>query len=352
MNLWIIFLTGLTTGGLSCLAMQGGLLAGVIANQKEAEIKKYDEKVLNSSARNIDWVPVILFLLAKIIVHTAFGFLLGWFGSKIELSLTTRLLFQIFAALFMLATAANLLNLHPIFRYLVFQPPKFVRNLIKDSSKSEAFFTPIVLGMLTIFIPCGVTQAMEVLAITSGRPMLGALIMFSFVMGTFPLFALIGVATAKLSETFKKSFLKVAAFSLIFMGLSSFNGVLTVIDSPITFRNLSQPIVYFFSEERFSSSQNDSLIVVKDGVQEVLIKVVNNGYLPNRVKVKAGTPVVLTLYTENSYSCANFFVFNEFNINMQLSPNDRQSAVFTPNKKGTYLFSCSMGMYTGTLEVI
>ena len=37
MNLLIIFLTGLTTGGLSCLAMQGGLLAGVIANQKEQE---------------------------------------------------------------------------------------------------------------------------------------------------------------------------------------------------------------------------------------------------------------------------------------------------------------------------
>ena len=37
MSLWIIFLTGLTTGGLSCLAMQGGLLASVIANQKDQE---------------------------------------------------------------------------------------------------------------------------------------------------------------------------------------------------------------------------------------------------------------------------------------------------------------------------
>jgi len=37
MNLWIIFLTGLTTGGLSCLAVQGGLLTSIIANQKEGE---------------------------------------------------------------------------------------------------------------------------------------------------------------------------------------------------------------------------------------------------------------------------------------------------------------------------
>ena len=34
MNLWVAFITGLTTGGVSCAAMQGGLLAGLIANQK------------------------------------------------------------------------------------------------------------------------------------------------------------------------------------------------------------------------------------------------------------------------------------------------------------------------------
>ena len=31
MNLWVIFITGLTVGGLTCLAVQGGLLASVIA---------------------------------------------------------------------------------------------------------------------------------------------------------------------------------------------------------------------------------------------------------------------------------------------------------------------------------
>ena len=48
MNLLLIFLTGLTTGGLSCLAMQGGLLAGVIANQKEQE---HEDLVSNKEKR-------------------------------------------------------------------------------------------------------------------------------------------------------------------------------------------------------------------------------------------------------------------------------------------------------------
>ena len=42
MNLWIIFLTGLTTGGLACLAVQGGLLTSIIANQKDQEIDELE----------------------------------------------------------------------------------------------------------------------------------------------------------------------------------------------------------------------------------------------------------------------------------------------------------------------
>ena len=47
MNLWIIFLTGLTTGGLACLAVQGGLLTSVIANQKEQELEALAEAAKN-----------------------------------------------------------------------------------------------------------------------------------------------------------------------------------------------------------------------------------------------------------------------------------------------------------------
>ena len=33
MNLWAVFLTGLTVGGLSCMAVQGGFLASVISTR-------------------------------------------------------------------------------------------------------------------------------------------------------------------------------------------------------------------------------------------------------------------------------------------------------------------------------
>lgn len=370
MNLFIIFITGLTSGGLSCLAMQGGLLASIIANQKEQEharlaSQKKEKKSKQKQAYlasiqdtsnftlksfdQLDWLPVGMFLLTKLISHTILGALLGLLGSVITLSLGFRLAMQVFTALFMFATAMNLLDVHPIFRYLAFTPPKFIQRYIRKSSKSDALFAPAILGLLTIFIPCGVTQAMEVVAINSGSAAYGAAVMFSFVLGTSPLFALLGVATAKLSEGWYQSFTKVAAYALVVMALYSINGVLLVMDSPITLQKMTRPITYFFSNERFTTN---TVSPMQDGAQQVTIGVFNQGYSPNFVKVKAGVPVQLTLTSKDTYSCALAFVFPEFKIKTFLNATDTQTFTFTPTKPGTYTYTCSMGMYTGTMEVI
>lgn len=362
MNLWAIFLTGLTTGGLSCLAMQGGLLASIIANQKEDEVTEVKpltkaerkQKKVQAKAESVDqldWMPVGLFLLTKIVAHTILGFFLGWLGSRIELSLSVRLFFQGLAAFFMLATAGNLLDLHPIFRYVVFQPPKFVQRMVRNSTKGKALFTPAVLGLMTILIPCGVTQAMEVLAITSRNAVLGALIMFFFIFGTSPLFAVLGVATAKLSEGYKKNFAKIAATILVLLAINSLNGVLVVLNSPITLDTFTRPVVYFFSDERFAKNATVSAPITS-GVQEVLIEVKDNGYQPNYLKVKSGIPVKLTLHSNKVYTCALSFVFKEFNIKTMLADTDTQSFTFTPTRPGKYPFTCSMGMYRGVMEVL
>lgn len=346
MNLWAIFLTGLTSGGLSCLAIQGGLLTGIIANQKEDELDTVND-------HKEDWLPVSLFLAAKLAAYVVLGFFLGWLGARLELSLTVRLIFQSLAALFMIATAFNLLEAHPIFRYVVFQPPRFFHRLVKNTSQGKALFTPALLGFLTVLIPCGVTQSMEVLAITSGNPIQGALIMAAFVIGTSPLFAVVGIATAKLSETFQARFMKVAALLILFLALSSLNGVLTVLDAPFTFAKITRPVAYFFSSDRFSRiADGTSIPTDAKGVQLALISVASNGYSPQRFTVKVGQPVQLTVQSRDAHSCATGFVFKAFNIKFQLGPNDTKVAQFTPTKKGEYTYTCSMGMYTGVMEVI
>jgi sulfite exporter TauE/SafE len=293
-----------------------------------------------------------MFLLAKLISHTLLGFLLGSLGSVITLSLGVRLTFQVFTALFMFATAMNLLDVHPIFRYLAFQPPRFIRKMVKNTSQSKALFAPFILGLMTIFIPCGVTQAMEVLAINTGNPIAGALIMLAFVLGTSPLFALLGIATAKLSETWNRQFSKVAAYALIGMMIYSLNGVLVVLNSPLTIQSMTRPIVYFFSNERFANKTQANFAPVENGVQKVGIEVFNQGYVPNYIRVKKGLPVELTVSSNDVYSCASAFIFKEFGIRAYLAPTDTKTFTFTPTIDGRFAFTCSMGMYSGVMEVI
>ena len=293
MNLFIIFLTGLTTGGLSCLAMQGGLLASVIANQKNHSKQ--------NKIKNLDWQPVVMFLATKLVAHAVLGFLLGALGSVITLSLGVRLGFQIFTAIFMFATAMNLLDAHPIFRHLAFQTPKFLQRLIKNTSKSQNLFAPAILGLMTIFVPCGVTQAMEVLAINSGNPLYGALIMLFFVLGTSPLFAILGIITTKLSDTWNKKFSKFAATILIIMAIYSLNGVLLVVNSPLTINKLISSITNSFSSNKNNQSTTTQS---KNNMQEITINITSRGYKPNYIKVKRGIPVKLTLQSNGVYSCS------------------------------------------------
>jgi sulfite exporter TauE/SafE len=354
MDLWLIFLTGLTTGGISCVAMQGGLLASVVANQKRKE--HHDNQELNQRTQGIlhrdNVMPVVMFLSAKLISHTILGFLLGALGSVLTLSFGVRITFQILAALFMLATALNLLNVHPIFRFVMFQPPKFMQRWVRSTSKANYFFAPATLGFFTIFIPCGVTQAMEVLAINSGSPVIGALTMFMFVLGTAPVFGLIGIVTAKLSGSMQIKFMKLAAILLIFMSLYGINGALQAMDAPISWQRIKLTLFDESNETVDYATLSDPSLMDTENVQRITIDVENSGYSPDRFKVQVGVPVELTVKTEDTYSCASAFTFKEFEIYELLDPTDSQTFTFTPQKKGKFVFACSMGMYTGVMEVI
>ena len=348
MNLWLIFLTGLTSGGVTCAAMQGGILASTIANQKK-------EKVVPRFGVD-DWGGVAAFLTTKLIAHIILGFFLGALGSAITLSLGMRLFFQGFAALFMFASAMNLLEVHPIFRFIAFTPPQFARKLIKNNSVTDRLFAPGLLGFLTILIPCGVTQAMEILAISSGSPIQGALIMGTFVLGTAPMFVLIGIATAKLSEVWRVYFLRSAAILLIAMALYSVNGILQVTDNPYSLQRLGPRIVKLLPPYDTSTPKTkaaDPNVRLMDGKQKVTLSVSNRGYSPKTFRVQKDIPVELTLETTGGvYSCATAFTFKAFNISEFLKPSDSKVKTFTPTKKGIYTFACSMGMYSGTMEVI
>jgi uncharacterized protein len=337
MELGIIFLTGLTIGGLTCLAVQGGLLASVIAAREKEEI---DDK------ENVNPLyPTIAFLVSKLVAYVLLGFLLGLFGSAISLTSEVQSIIQILAGIYMVIIALNLLDIHPIFRYAVIQPPRFLTRRIRNQSKSGAIFAPALLGVMTIFIPCGTTLAMEALAISSASPIKGALILGTFVLGTFPMFFGIGYLTAKLGEKFKFSFLRIAAILLVGLGIFSVYGGLVAIGVPISLNKIA-------NNDNSSGNMSVSYPKIVEGYQRTTINVLSGGYSPSAVILKEGVPTKLSLKTSDTYSCSIAFRIPSLRLGVNLKPTGEEVMDLPALKKGEYAFNCSMGMYQGVIRVL
>ncbi len=342
-NLLLILLTGLTTGGLSCVAVQGGLLASVLSPTEE----KYQEKLTNHS----QVLPVVSFLSAKLIAHTILGFLLGLIGSTVSLSPYLRGWFQVAIGVYLIGVALSLLKAHPIFRYFIITPPRFLARLIKDQSKSKSIFAPSLLGVMTIFIPCAVTQAMVVLALGVANPLYGAAIMFSFVLGTSPTFFVLGVLFSKLGEKFQSWFYKVAATVLVTMAIFSINGGISLVGSIYTIQNFIEAAKVSFSKTGLPQVA-DAVARDREGVQEVRIDVSSNGYSPQHITLKKSVPTRLILSTNGTGGCARAFTIPSLRLQKILPVTGTETLEFIPTKTGPLVFTCSMGMYTGTFNVI
>lgn len=341
MNLLTIFITGLITGGLTCMAVQGGLLASTLAQREE-------EKLRNGLKGGGNALPIISFLVAKLFAYTVLGFLLGSLGSVFQLSITLRVIMLIAASIFMLGTALNILEIHPIFRYFVIQPPKFLTRIVRKQSKSQDVFAPAVLGFLTIFIPCGTTQAMMALAIASGSALNGSLILFAFILGTSPVFFILGFFAAKLGDIFQQKFMKIAAFAIILLAIFNINNAIALSGSNLTLGNISKNIWCVFAVCESNASGITSEIN-----NNPTITIQSLGYNPNIISVKAGAQVKLKLVNTTGTSCVQAFTIPSLGIQKVVPPGTSDEVDFTaPSAPGQISFMCSMGMYRGVINVL
>ena len=93
-QIFVAFITGLTTGGLSCLAVQGGLLASSLEQQLEQQLDLQIEQEIAARRAHRSGkkrerllahprlaLPILLFLAAKLAAYTLLGLLLGALGS-------------------------------------------------------------------------------------------------------------------------------------------------------------------------------------------------------------------------------------------------------------------------------
>jgi sulfite exporter TauE/SafE len=338
-QLVIAFITGVTTGGLSCLAVQGGLLASSLAHQIEQNVVENSAK---TKPRMNTALPIMLFLIAKLITYTLLGVLLGWVGSYFTFNPLSRAALMIVIGVFMIGNALRMFNAHPIFRYFSIEPPKFITRYIRRTARGTDVFTPLFLGALTVFIPCGITQAMMATALASGSMLVGAALMFAFTLGTSPVFFLIAYLTTELGASLEKFFMRFVAVVLLILGFVTLDGGLNLMGSPLSFQNLSRRL--FQRDEPIVAAQP----FLSEG--EITVQVKNEGYFPAVLKAPAGAALTLNLVTQETYSCALAFLIPSMDYYQVLPSTGVTKVDIPPQQAGTELFyTCSMGMYTGQI---
>ena len=309
------------------MAVQGGLLASTIAQGTETREKKKREKG--------NALPIIIFLVSKVLAYTILGFLLGWFGSLLQLSLPIQILMQLVVVIFMIGTALNILEVHPVFRYFVIQPPKFLARLVRRQSKGTDIFAPGILGAFTIFIPCGTTQAMMALAIASGNPFVGASILFFFILGTAPLFFLLGYFATKLSTVQHGRFMRIAAFAILILAIFNLNNALSLTGKGI----LPNP--------------RSTIMNSNKATTEATINIEPAGYNPPSITLQSNSQVTLNIVNKGAYTCASAFTIPDLGIQKIVQPGSTERIQFkTPDSAAQIPFMCSMGMYRGVINVV
>lgn len=367
MNLAPIFVTGLFAGGVSCAAVQGGLLTGLITRQRAATAEPTAAPPRGAKGRirpdgtaksrsvqaeprrhwraqvGDDLAPIGGFLAGKLISHALIGALLGALGGAVELSVGLRTSLQIGAGVLIIVFGLAQLGV-PGFRGIVIEPPLSWMKIVRNRARSQAALAPALLGLASVLLPCGVTLSVETLALASGSAPAGAATMAVFVLGTGPLFAVLGYAARRAATAWRGRLAIVTGLAVLVMGLYTLNGGLELAGSPLAASRIAQTI-------GFSQAPADTTAAsTVDGRQTVVITATSSAYSPANVRVNAGVPTTLVVRSAGVQGCIRAFVIRD---EQKILPADGETRIdLGVLQPGRLDYACGMGMYTGTLTIV
>ena len=103
---------------------------------------------------------------------------------------------------------------------------------------------------------------------------------------------------------------------------------------------------YFFLAGR----QTAPAAAAAGGVQEVTITV-HGGYDPAEVRLKKGVPARLVFERQETSGCSEEVVLPDFGIRKFLPAFQKTTVELTPDRAGSFEFTCGMSMLRGRLVV-
>jgi len=208
MTLVSIFIMGLLSG-VHCIGMCGGIVSALaLSANTEA-----------GSKQNI--LIQVFYNLGRIGSYTIAGLIFGWIGAITTQSLASHSLhqyLQTFSGVILILMGLYLANwwrvltkLEQAGGYLWRLIEPFARRLIPIKNIRHAF----AVGMLWGWLPCGLVYSMLTMSLSSASPQQGALVMFTFGLGTLPNLLAMGVMAASLQSFLRQPIVKIIAGLLV-----------------------------------------------------------------------------------------------------------------------------------------
>jgi uncharacterized protein len=339
-GLGAFFVFGVLAGLSTCSALVGGIIL--------AMSKQWQKLYGKNDSIEMRMQPHVMFNLGRIVSYILVGILLGALGSVFQFSLNFSSMLSILVSLVMVFLGLQMLGVKALSRFSI-ASPKFFSRFVSDEKNFSGKFMPALMGAGTILLPCGFTITTQSLALLSGDPIKGGLIMLVFALGTLPALLAIGYTSVISSQKskFSQYFSKIAGVLVLLFAIFNINAALNAMALP----SLSD--INFGSSSKVLAARENGLVSIKNGKQIIEMDALAYGYEPNSFKVKVGVPVRWEITDQGTSGCTNAVVSKGlFDGEINLIPGKTSIQEFTPEKVGKYKFSCWMGMISGVIEVV
>ncbi len=322
-------LLGLVAGVSTCMALVGGLILGIAARHAEL----HPEATAWEKFR-----PHLFFNTGRVLGYAFLGGLLGALGGFLQISGGVLTLLTLAVGAVMVILGIKLTNLSPRISGTSFTLPSSIARFfgLSEHQKEYSHKAAMLTGVLTFFLPCGFTQAMQLYAISTGDFASGAIVMGAFALGTAPALLGIGGLSSIMKGTVARIFYAVIGILVIAFGVYNIQSAMVVLSVSSGGKEINYTPM---------SQKTDTRTV-----QVIKMTQSASGYSPKTLRVQAGVPVRWIITSESSFTCASSIVVPSLGIRTNLKKGENVIE-FIPTEKGSIPYSCSMGMYRGTILV-
>ncbi len=323
-NFVAYFLFGLAAGFSSCAALVGSLLLSV-----------QESWVNQASGRNKNgFSPFILFNGARLVSFAALGGLLGLLGGVFQFSLEASAVLTILISVLIFIIGMQMLGV-PLFQRIPLNLSGRWIGRVTNQPGLQNKIMPILVGMVTFFVPCGFTLIAQAGALRTGTFLEGMTILLAFALGTLPMLLMISFSSVKLRQNPKFS----NAFRLLSGLLIVFFSAYTLITQISLLRPSTQAL-----DNPANASTSTAALQEEGEYQLMQMEARGFEYFPEVITIKAHLPTRFEIFSNDSLGCANAVYARGLYPDVIILNPGINVVEFTAPGPGTYQISCSMWM--------